>query len=522
MQGQVINGRYTIDKAIGRGGMAVVFKAFDSVLEREIAIKILHGQFTNNAHFIERFRREAYAAASLIHPNITTIYDTGDAEGIYYIVMEYVEGTTLKQVIETRAPLPVNEAVYIAGKVAEALGHAHERSIIHRDIKPQNILLADDYVVKVTDFGIARALMMPGLTQTGKILGTARYISPEQARGRQADWRSDIYSLGVILYEMLTGRAPFEGTTSVEVAGKHVTEKPARVRELNPKVPPILEIIVDKLLSKDPDDRYQDVNKLLEDLAFWDPPEKQELLESSPRTRARFARRKRPRNGGAREEAAHGKSDSTHGKRASSKRRRKRKKLTVFAKILIAASALAIAGALIHFAGAGGSDSTAAAKKQSTQRIKLSPIKEPQFGPLKPTDVVDYDPNGNGDENPDEVGNIIDGNKDTVWSTESYKSSIFGDHKGGVGVYMDYGRAVEVQELAITSSGNWSGAIKGSNDVLEWKTLKRVKNAAKELSFKVTGAPYRYYLIWITKLPAGGPGKFRAKIYEVKASGKAF
>lgn len=505
MQGQLVNERYRIDKAIGRGGMAIVYKAFDITLSRPVAIKILHGHFTHNAHFIERFRREAFAAASLIHPNITTIYDTGYSNGIYYIVMEYINGKTLKQVIEQRSPLPIHEAVDIARQVAEAVGHAHSRSIIHRDIKPQNIMIADDYIVKVTDFGIARALTMPGLTQTGKILGTARYISPEQARGQQADHRSDMYSIGIILYETVTGRAPFEGDSSVEVAGKHVTEKPIRPYELNPKIPPVLEIIIDKLLKKDPNDRYQDINRLLEDLAFWESPQRKDFL-------ADFAEEAKTER-----RAERAKSKDKKGTKPG--RDRRRKKLTVFAKLLIALSIVVVMGALLYFAFFSGSGEATVAKHPKRAGSK-GRFEGEKVGKLKPLQLVDYDPTGDGDENPGQVDKIMDKNPATAWSTESYRSATFGGQKDGVGVYMAYGRDVEVQKLAIDSCGGWSGAIKGSDDALNWKSLKEIKNADKKLSFELGGEAYKYYLIWIDRLVPLGAGKYGCKIYEVEARGR--
>jgi len=491
MQGRVIKERYRIDKAIGRGGMAMVYKAFDMVLFRPVAIKILHARFAHNAHFIERFKREAHSAASLVHRNITTIYDTGHADGVYFIVMEFVNGKTLKQIIDERGPLSITEAVDVARQVVEALDHANSRGIIHRDIKPQNILITEDKIVKVTDFGIARALAMPGLTQTGKILGTARYISPEQARGQQADQRSDIYALGVILYEMVTGRAPFEGSSSVEVAGKHITETPVRAREINPNVPAALEIIIDKLLKKDPADRYQKVSTLLSDLAFWDSQEKRDLLLSNLPKRAELRRKKTPG----------------------------RRRLTLFAKMLITLSLISTVVLGFYLTG---NESEEVIGKNSDEAVVESRVEKERVGVIAPLEAVDYDPGGNGDENPDQVGRIFDEDESSAWSTEGYRTPTFGGLKEGVGVYIDYGENTELQEMVIISSGGWGGAIKGSDDVLNWATLKEIKNADKKLSVRIDKGAYRYYLIWITDLPRDGSSGYRCKIYEVKAHGKVY
>lgn len=257
--GQVLNDRYEITERLGGGGMAVVLKATDKYLGRTVSIKILRDQFASDGDFLHRFRREAQAVASLSHPNIVSIYDVGQDGDTHYLVMEYVEGESLQRKIAGEGPLAPGTAVDIALQILDALEHAHQRRVIHRDIKPHNILITPGGRVKVADFGVARAAGGSTLVHTGNIVGSAHYFSPEQARGGPVDARSDLYALGVVLFEMLAGRVPFQGENPVSVALKHVQEDPPSVRAFNPAVPAGLDRIVARSLAKDPVRRYQSV-----------------------------------------------------------------------------------------------------------------------------------------------------------------------------------------------------------------------------------------------------------------------
>ncbi|MGB9779237.1 Stk1 family PASTA domain-containing Ser/Thr kinase [Caldanaerobacter sp.] len=267
MIGKILGNRYEILEKIGEGGMAKVYKAKCHLLNRIVAIKILRPEFAADESFVKKFKRESQAAASLSHPNIVSIYDVGQEGDIYYIVMEYVKGHTLKEIIkENGGPLEIERAVNIARQVAKALDHAHKNKIIHRDIKPQNILITEDDVVKVTDFGIARAANGATITYTGDVIGTAYYFSPEQAKGSIVDERTDIYSLGIVLFEMLTGKVPFEGESPISVALKHIQEDIIPPSRFNEKVPEELDKIVMKATQKDPNLRYQTASEFLKDL----------------------------------------------------------------------------------------------------------------------------------------------------------------------------------------------------------------------------------------------------------------
>jgi len=263
----VLSGRYELSHLVARGGMAEVYRARDQLLDRPVALKVLFPELSVDRSFVERFRREAQAAANLSHPNIVPVFDWGEDNGTYFIVMEFVDGRALSSILRTAGPLHPDRAAEIAADVAGALAYAHRHGVVHRDVKPGNVLITEEGTIKVTDFGIARAVNTEeSLTQTGAVMGTATYFSPEQAEGMGVDSRSDIYSLGVVLFEMVTGRPPFLGDTPVAVASKHVREHPPAPREINPAVPPDLEAIILKCLAKSPDHRYATGDDLRIDL----------------------------------------------------------------------------------------------------------------------------------------------------------------------------------------------------------------------------------------------------------------
>jgi serine/threonine protein kinase len=270
MLGKVLGNRYEIIEKIGEGGMALVYKARCRLLNRYVAIKVLKDEFVNDEEFIKKFRRESQAAASLSHPNIVSIYDVGmekiDDHDVYYIVMEYIKGKTLKDIIKEKKKLSIDETIDYSIQIAEALEHAHKNHIVHRDIKPHNIMITEDGRVKVTDFGIARAATFSTVTNTSTVVGSVHYFSPEQARGRYTDEKSDIYSLGIVMYEMITGKVPFEGDSPISVALKHIQEEIVPPREIDSSIPVGLQNIILKCVKKNQIDRYSSATQLLADL----------------------------------------------------------------------------------------------------------------------------------------------------------------------------------------------------------------------------------------------------------------
>ena len=266
LEGSVIGNRYKIQEKIGNGGMATVYKALDQILNRYVAVKVLREEFTTDEEFIKRFNAEAQSAARLIHPNIVSVYDVGQEYNIYYIVMELIQGKTLKQIIEEDGHLSWKWAVNIAIQIASALEMAHKNNIIHRDIKPHNIMITEDGVAKVTDFGIAKAVSNSTITAFGTTLGSVHYFSPEHARGGYTDSKSDLYSLGVVMYEMVTGKVPFDADTPVSIALKHMQEEPVPPIKVNKEIPFAVNQIILKAMKKDPNERYQNASEMIKDL----------------------------------------------------------------------------------------------------------------------------------------------------------------------------------------------------------------------------------------------------------------
>ena len=266
MKGQKINDRYQIIKTIGEGGMANVYLAYDTILDRDVAVKVLRGDLANDEKFVRRFQREALNASSLSHPNIVEVYDVGDDNGQYFIVMEYIEGKNLKDLLKKRGKLTVSEVVDIMSQIADGLSVAHDSYIIHRDIKPQNIMILENGLVKITDFGIAMAMNATQLTQTNSVMGSVHYLPPEQASGKGSTLKSDIYSMGILMYELLTGVLPYRGDNAVEIALKHLKEPLPSIRDELPDIPQSVENIILKSAAKNPKNRYNDAREMYEDL----------------------------------------------------------------------------------------------------------------------------------------------------------------------------------------------------------------------------------------------------------------
>ncbi|HEY8316380.1 MAG TPA: protein kinase [Gaiellaceae bacterium] len=482
MPGEVIAERYELEELVGTGGMSKVYRARDQLLERYVALKVLHPHYADDGEYVERFRREAQAVAKLSHPHIVTVIDRGEADGQQYIVFEYVDGENLKQLIERIGPLPTRQAIELTLEIADALAFAHEHGLVHRDVKPQNVLITPDGEAKVTDFGIARSLDVEhGVTQTGTVLGTSNYLSPEQASGHTTTPATDVYSLGVVLYEVLTGEVPFPGENFVAVAMKHINEPPPDVQARRPDVPLRLGAAIDRALEKDPTQRFRSMDEfaweLRQCLAQLDTPDAERtLIVSSPVLRESAPHRVRPA--------------------------RSRKPL-LYALVALLALA-AIVGGMLALSGSKGNAPPASAAGGTA--ITLS-------------GVTGYDPHGTGTPGEDnkDAPLAADGNPSTFWSTEHYTTPAFGNLKNGVGVVLGAGRTVALKTVTVTTDtpGYTAEIQAGSSAAGPFATDSSSKLVSRHTTFALSGKSARYYVVWITNLtPAGF-----AHVNEVKGTG---
>jgi eukaryotic-like serine/threonine-protein kinase len=476
MSEEVIAGRYELLELVGRGGMSTVWKAQDRLLDRTVAIKVLHEQFTQDEEYVERFRREARSVAQLSHPNIVTVIDRGEDGGRQYIVFEYVAGWNLKQVIERQGPLPIRDALLLALQMARALGFAHDRGLIHRDVKPQNVLLNEDGQAKMTDFGIARSVDVDGVTITGTVLGTSEYIAPEQARGQRVDALTDVYSLGVVLYELLAGGVPFQGENFVAVALRHVNEPPPDVLDRRPDCPPRVAMAIERAMAKRPEDRFQSMDELVSELeaclADLDPSSEEATMIS--RRPVRPARQPGPA------------------------RRRRRIGLVwpILAVLaIIGIAALAAWGALALRDDGGGSPAAAT------------------NGPIRLSGIGAFDPPpGDGAEHDGEAPNATDGDPGTYWTTETYND--FSNSKPGVGLVLDAGKNVEPKSITVTTdTPGFTAQIRdGDSPQGPFQPVSGSQTVEGETTFDLDNADARYFVVWITDLDS------RAHVNEVKAA----
>jgi predicted Ser/Thr protein kinase len=480
MVGEVLADRYELEELVGTGGMSSVFRAHDRLLDRKVALKILHQQYSGDDEYVERFRREARAVAALSHPNIVTVIDRGDHEDKQFIVFEYVEGENLKRLIERRGPAPVSTALELGMQMARGLSFAHQQGLVHRDVKPQNILLNGDGRAKVTDFGIARSLdVQHGMTQTGTVLGTSDYIAPEQAQGQRVDEHTDVYSLGVVMYELLTSEVPFPGENFVAVAMRHINEPPPPIRDKRPDVPPRVEAAIQKAMAKDPADRFQTMAEFCSELEAC-------LAEVQASAGTQQATTAAPR---------------PHARR--------RRGMSPWPLFLVLAVLIALGAVVAYLAlhGMPSSDTNGATTSGG-----------PVGGTIHLTGVTAYDPKGGDGEHDSAAGRATDSSPSTYWDTEHYRDAPSLSGKPGVGLVLDAGRDVQLNELGLsTATPGFTAEIRAGDS--ETGPFDTVVGASQTVGgtarFRISPGKHRYYVIWITRL---GPGSDSARINAVSAN----
>jgi eukaryotic-like serine/threonine-protein kinase len=491
--GTTLSGRYRLDGKLGSGGMSTVYLAMDATLERRVAIKVLHREMSDQPDQLERFRRESRTVAQLSHPNVVAVIDAGDDAGHPYIVFEYVEGETLKERIDRLGRLPLDEVAAYGIEIGRGLQAAHQAAMVHRDVKPQNVLIDSDGRAKVTDFGIALSLDSDGLTKTGRVLGTTDYVSPEQAMGREVDARSDIYSLGVLLWEMLIGDVPFKAETLVGVAMKHVNEEMPDVQKRRPGVSAALSAVIERATRKEPRKRYPDMGAMLADL--------EAALEVEI-----------ARAGGSSGEA------TTVLNSVPSRRRILSARTVSVAGILMVLAAVVAALLVV---GLGGDEGT---KRERGE----GPAAPPSGGEVELASATDFDPEGDDAEGSDQVDLAIDGNPSgTSWTAETYQAGpviaeATNPPKQGVGLIVETAEPVAAREIEVsTDAPGWSGQIYGAADgppadLAGWgEPLAEFTAEEESTAITLTATdPATYYLIWITELTESDDG-FSASIANV-------
>jgi serine/threonine-protein kinase len=491
--GTHLSGRYRLDARIGAGGMSTVYRAFDEKLEREVAIKLLHREIATDSDQLERFRREARAVARLSHPHIVGVIDAGEDESRPYIVFEHVDGETLKDRIRRRGRLPIDEAIAYAIEIARALGYAHQRGIVHRDVKPQNVLIDEEGSAKVTDFGIARSLHEEGLTADGRVLGTTDYVSPEQALGQEVDGRTDIYSLGVVLYEMLTGEVPFHGETQVSVAMKHVREELPDVQRERPQVSATLAAVLDRMTDKDLEHRYGDIPSVIADL------EEALAIEA------------------ARSGTATGEATAVLRTLPPQTRRRlpfrMRHPISILGVLVLLGVFVAIVGLLVK----EGADRTQ--RGTGAGVTKSPPPRGTKVVSVKRTSAAAYDPIGGDGEHSSDARLVVDRDPGTSWTTEAYTGGRLG--KAGVGISIDAAPGVDARSIEVDSHPGWHAVLYAARgdappaSIDGWRRVGggAVRDGDQRFRLATNGRRYRFYLVWITQLP---PGEERVSISEIK------